>query len=117
MLAASSGSVEFLLEPLGQVARVLLSDPVQLTLTVRALLGGAVAVRAWLARRVDSSTMRADEVTAILEAALHIQSAATNREQASPDAEIHIRGVRASGHRITYVRLREDGGADVLIVE
>lgn len=50
---ARAGSLDLLLQGVGGVATILLSDPIQLLLTTQALLGNTARIRVWWARRSD----------------------------------------------------------------
>lgn len=108
---ASAGSLDLLFEPIGQVAVVLLSDPVQLTLTLYALLGIPVRIRAWIARRSSASRSLAgvDNTRKSLDALDSEQPQVS--EVSLPD------GTHARGMRVTIVRQRRDGDVDVIIAE
>ena len=91
---ARSGSLDLVLHAVGIVSLVLLSNPVQLVLTTRALVGDAIRVRAWLAR-VSGNT------------------------EANPQLQIDLPGGgRVVAKRRLEVRgYRPDGSIDVIIAE
>ena len=91
--SSSVGSFDAVLQAVGAVSMVLLSDPVQLLLTAQALIAEPFSLKAWLKRR------RGDPIgpaTATLE---------------------FPGGARATGRRIQFRRVYADGSEDLIVVE
>jgi hypothetical protein len=132
---AGVGSLDLLLEAVGVLSMVLLSDPVQLLLTADALLGKVRNARAFLNRRADPlASVSARE-------ALEVLRAFGSSDMGEPDTQIIVsRGEKqaldrqpklgtqaratlvtdqfhAEGGRITHVRIRDDGTADIVVIE
>lgn len=91
---AQAGSLDLVLDALGIVSLVLLSNPVQLVLTTRALLGDALRVRGWLAG-VGRATAGDPQLSIDL-----------------PDG-----GRVSAKHRLEVRGYRPDGSIDVIIAE
>jgi hypothetical protein len=91
--SSSVGSFDAVLQAVGAVSLVLLSDPVQLLLTAQALIAEPFSVKAWLKRK------RADPA-------------------APPTVTLEFPGgAKATGHRIQFRRLYADGSEDLIVVE
>ena len=91
--SSSAGSFDAVLQAVGAVSMVLLSDPVQLLLTAQALISEPFTLKAWLRRR-HGDPIGAPSVTLELSG-----------------------GTKATGRRIQFRRLYADGSEDLIVVE
>ncbi len=90
---SSAGSFDAVLQAVGAVSLVLLSDPVQLLLTAQALIAEPFSIKAWLKRKP------ADPIGA-------------------PTVTLEFPGgAKATGHRIQFRRSYADGSEDLIVVE
>jgi len=91
--SSAAGSFDAVLDAVGVVSMVLLSDPVQLLLTAQALIAVPFSVRAWLKRK-------------------HTDPLGV------PTASLEFPGgARATGRRIQFRRTYADGTEDLIVVE
>jgi hypothetical protein len=122
LVAAEAGSTHLLLEPLGALVTVLVSDPLTAITNAMALSGGVHTLRAFLGRKLNAlqgfsgrqllrfvaQEMRGDS-TALLGAPDH-------EIQLVPEAGPYLRlpdGTEARGtRRVRYIRRNTDGSTD-----
>jgi hypothetical protein len=136
VLDAGFGSLDLVIDGVGLLALALQSQPVQLLLTIDAIVGRARSLRAWVSRRSDplAGISAGDALTVLraygeLEASLgeaqaslelpprRFESPSPATESAPEVTQATGQGVRVRGHRITHVRILPDGTVDVLVVE
>jgi hypothetical protein len=91
--SSSAGSFDAVLQAVGAVSVVLLSDPVQLLLTAQALISEPFSVKAWFKRRHDDP-LEAPAVSLVLPG-----------------------GAKATGRRIKLRRRYADGSEDLIVIE
>jgi hypothetical protein len=91
--SSSAGSFDAVLQAVGAVSMVLLSDPVQLLLTAQALISEPFTLKAWLNRR------QGDPI-------------------GPPTVTLQLSGgTKATGRRIQFSRRYADGSEDLIVVE
>jgi hypothetical protein len=147
ILEADSGSLDLIVEPLGAVAAILLSNPVQLLLTVDALISGGRRLHVWLHPNEDPlrgitarealevlKAFRAidtplGEPTAVLEPTRKRAQDHGGMAKTRPyvperyEAELTRQslelpdGTVARARRIVHVRRRKNGKADYFLLE
>jgi hypothetical protein len=140
---ASASSLDLVIDAVGILGLVLLSDPVQLLLTADAILGRARSVRAWLHRRSDPlDGISARQAIQLLhefgELGLIPGLGSADREievlrrptsfpaveaPVAQPAEYDVLGGEAHlsrharGHSVTHIRVAPDGTVDILLIE
>lgn len=138
---ASAGSLDILVDPLGAMADVLLSHPVQLLLTAGALIGWVRTVRGWVRQSGDlladvsarqaleilrefgrGPTGKIGEPSEVIDGRRRPRRKrhrAPEVEQAAPAIpQLELPdGSRASANRIVHVRIYDDGTQDILTLE
>jgi hypothetical protein len=108
---ASTGSVDFIFDAIGQTAQVLLSDPVQLILTTRALIGDVRWLGTWLSRRIYKSQPSLPEIRSMVQDVLAEQADERIETPAQIAWDEHGPQVRGAVDA-TVIRIYPDGTAD-----
>jgi hypothetical protein len=114
---ASPGSLELILVGLGVTAQVLLSQPVQLVLTARALVGDVRRVASWIGRRLPTAPRPSlPDVRSTVEAVLRERG--DTQVDTPPQISWNEHGPVIRGAvDATIVRLYPDGSVDLVRFE
>jgi hypothetical protein len=128
---ASPGSLDLLLAGIGVTTQILLSDPVQLALTVASVVNGARSIRSWIGGRRDPSTrITVAELTTVLDrlgADLVVRPRTTDEEPRTLPrrtegvaAESVLTALEGGNPHpnavVTVVRYRPDGSLDLVVI-